>query len=129
MKAFSLIITSFFLLGSVVLAEPVQQFEQESSISWKQPRYPTKMIGDFMDFCVSAMNMRQLEKGNMNPTVVEIHKRVCGCIMDTFRVSQPEEVFRKEFDAATLENVPNFRKYLNQCGQISNNLMFLKHGT
>lgn len=124
MKLFLMFSLSTFVLTSVTFAETVK-----SSTTWDKPNYPTELIGDFMQFCISAMNMKQMQKGNMNQAVVNTHARVCSCVMDTFRMKNNESTFRQEFKAARLGDVPNFRKYLRQCGEISNNQNMLKYGT
>lgn len=97
--------------------------------TWNKPAYPTEKIGEFMNFCIGAMNMRQMQEGNMNQQVVDTHARVCSCIMDSFRVNNDQATFDREFKASRMEGVPNFSKYLRSCGEISNYQNMLQYGT
>ena len=100
----------------------------QSAPEWNKPAYPTEKIGEFMNFCIGAMNMRQMQEGNMNQAVVDTHARVCSCIMDSFRVNHDQATFDREFKASRMEGVPNFSKYLRQCGEISNYQNLLQYG-
>lgn len=101
----------------------------EKLYDWPKPKYPTEKIGSFMNFCIGAMNMRKMQEGVVDSSVVDTHARVCSCIMDQFRLNNKESVFDREFKASRVEGVPNFSKYLRTCGDISNNQMIYKFGT
>ena len=115
-------------LGIFILLLSTTSFANDQ-YHWKKPAYPTEKIGEFMNFCIGAMNMRQMQEGNINQSVVDTHARVCSCIMDSFRTGNDESVFDREFKASRMEGVPNFSKYLRQCGEISNYQNLLQYGT
>ena len=120
-----------FLLVTSSIAYPLSH---RSSSSWNKPNYPTELIGEFMAFCIGAMNMRVMQDDPTtsikNPQGVrETHARVCSCIMDHFRVNHDQALFEREFKAGTVDDVPNFVNYLRACGEISNFENMLKHGT
>jgi hypothetical protein len=119
------------LFGTSGIAYPSSHIYDSS---WNKPNYPTELIGEFMAFCIGAMNMRVMQDDPTtaikNPQVVrQTHARVCSCIMDNFRVNQDQAVFEREFKAGTVAEVPNFVNYLRVCGEISNFENMLKHGT
>jgi len=127
----SLISGLAFLLITSSFAYPLSHI---SSSNWTKPNYPTEIIGQFMSFCISAMNMRVMQDDPStavkNPQGVrETHTKVCSCIMDHFRVNQDQAVFEKEFKAGTVGEVPNFVNYLRACSEISNFDNMLRHGT
>lgn len=113
------------LIASLALTQSVIASDQ---YQWKKPAYPTEKIGEFMNFCIGAMNMRKMQEGTMNQSIVDTHARVCSCIMDSFRTGNEESVFDREFKASRMEGVPNFSKYLRQCGEISNHQMMFEYG-
>ena len=88
-----------FLLVTSSIAYPLSH---RSSSSWNKPNYPTELIGEFMAFCIGAMNMRVMQDDPTtsikNPQGVrETHARVCSCIMDHFRVNHDQALFEREF--------------------------------
>ena len=101
---------------------------------WPRVPYPTELLGRFMNFCQSALNNRAATEHGFNPRFVPVHVnaanvQVCACIIDSYRLKNSEETFKKEFTASTADQVPYFSKYLSECTDINNNLSILKHGS
>jgi len=95
--------------------------------------YPTKLIGQFMSFCIKTMNARaSMDSSNQYVSQQQLnhtHSNVCSCIMDSYRYHNNQEVFDREFVGKTSADVPNFVQYLSQCSEINNNRAILRWGS
>ena len=126
MKRIILLLLSVHLLAISVKAE-------EPLVAIPRVEYPTQLIGQFMSFCVSTMNARAsidltnqyVSRESLNHT----HSRICACIIDSYRYHNMQAVFDREFIGETSEDVPLFKKYLRQCGDLSNRQAILQFGS
>lgn len=82
-------------------------------------KYPTAMIGQFMNFCGTIM-MQRFRYENVQPQIAQASSGfVCSCIMDNYRENNDQAEFQYEFTRATAKDVPLFTDYLNKCSAMN----------
>lgn len=118
--------TSFLVFASAAIAE-------EAKLEWPKVEYPTALIGQFMGFCQQTLNAaaayhdRESFKNNQSGHMAA-SSNICGCIIDSYRENNSEFTFRIEFEARTSNLVPYFKKYLDECKTLHNNLQIFNSG-
>ena len=82
-------------------------------------KYPTAMIGQFMNFCVSIMVQRMNYEGVPQQMSIPASGFTCSCIMDNYRLNNDQAEFQFEFTRKTAKEVPLFSSYLQKCTDLS----------
>jgi len=82
-------------------------------------KYPTAMIGQFMNFCVSIMVQRMNYEGVPQQMSIPASGFTCSCIMDNYRLNNEQAEFQYEFTRKTAKEVPLFTSYLQKCTDLS----------
>lgn len=82
-------------------------------------KYPTAMIGQFMNFCVSIMVQRMNYEGVPQQMSIPASGFTCSCIMDNYRLNNEQAEFQYEFTRKTAKEVPLFSSYLQKCTDLS----------
>lgn len=82
-------------------------------------KYPTAMIGQFMNFCISIMVQRMNYEGVPQQMSIPASGFTCSCIMDNYRLNNEQAEFQYEFTRKTAKEVPLFTSYLQKCTNLS----------